>query len=74
MRLHTPIRCRSAVLDGETCCLKPDGRSDFYSLLFRREWPYFYVFDLLFLNGRDLRGLPLLERKRQLPAIMPKVE
>jgi bifunctional non-homologous end joining protein LigD len=68
------VRCRSAVLDGEVCCLKPDGGSDFYSLLFRREWPHFYAFDVLFLNGRDLRGLPLLERKRRLRAIMPTVE
>jgi ATP-dependent DNA ligase len=40
-------------------------------LLFRRERPYFYAFDLLMLNGRDLRGLPLIERKRRLEAIMP---
>ena len=43
-------------------------------MLFRREWPHFYAFDLLFLNGRDLREMPLLERKRRLRAIMPKVE
>ena len=67
-------RCQSAVLDGEICCLKADGRSDFYSLLFRREWPYFYAFDLPFLNGRDLRELPLLQRKRRLRAIMPRME
>ena len=68
------VRCSDAVLDGEICCLRPDGRSDFKSLLFRRDWPYFYVFDLLALNGRDLRSLPLLERKRRLFAIMPRVE
>jgi bifunctional non-homologous end joining protein LigD len=68
------VRCQSAVLDGEICCLEPDGRSHFYKLLFRRDWPYFYAFDVLFLNGRDLRGLSLLERKRILRAIMPNVE
>jgi bifunctional non-homologous end joining protein LigD len=36
------VRCRSAVLDGEICCLRPDGRSHFKDLLFRREWPWFY--------------------------------
>jgi ATP-dependent DNA ligase len=35
------------VLDGEICCLDPDGRSNFNALLFRREWPYFYAFDIL---------------------------
>jgi bifunctional non-homologous end joining protein LigD len=28
---HT-VRSRSAVLDGEICCLEPDGRSHFYKL------------------------------------------
>jgi bifunctional non-homologous end joining protein LigD len=65
---------RIAVLDGEICCLDPDGRSNFRNLLFRREWPYFYAFDLLMLDGEDLRSLPLLERKRRLLAIMPRVE
>lgn len=68
------VRCRSAVIDGEICCLEPDGRTHFKNLLFRREWPYFYAFDLLMLDGKDLRGLPLLERKRRLLSIMPAVE
>jgi bifunctional non-homologous end joining protein LigD len=68
------VRCSSAVLDGEIVCLDPDGRSNFKHLLFRREWPYFYAFDLLACDGRDLRQLPLLERKRRLRRIMPKVE
>lgn len=68
------VRATDAVLDGEICCLEPDGRSHFRKLLFRREWPYFYAFDLLALNGEDLRGLPLLERKRQLLRILPAVE
>src|SRR5262249_49231974 len=32
----------------------------------------YYVFDLLFLNGRDLRGLPLLERKAALAEVLVK--
>src|SRR5947199_6988742 len=45
------IRANDAVLDGEIVCLDADGRSNFYSLLFRREWPYFYAFDLLMVDG-----------------------
>lgn len=65
-------RCRSAVIDGEVCCAGPDGRPDFYALMSRRREPIFYAFDLLMLNGRDLRGLPLHERKRRLREIMPR--
>lgn len=54
---------RTAVLDGELVCLDPDGRSDFDTLFYRRAEPYFYAFDLLALDGRDLRNRPLLERK-----------
>jgi bifunctional non-homologous end joining protein LigD len=65
---------RSALLDGEICCLESDGRTNFHALLFRREWPYFYAFDLLSVNGQDVRGLPLLERKRRLLAVMPTID
>jgi len=52
-----------AILDGELVCLDNDGRSVFNELLFRRSRPYFYAFDLLWLNGRDLRKEPLRRRK-----------
>jgi bifunctional non-homologous end joining protein LigD len=68
------VRAHSAVLDGEICCLDPDGRSNFKPLLFRREWPFFMAFDLLAVDGDDVRELPLLRRKRALKRIMPRVE
>lgn len=49
-------------------------RSNFYDLLFRREWPFFYAFDVLEVNGSDVRALPLTERKARLRRIMPTVE
>lgn len=61
---------RSAILDGEIVCLDGKGRSQFNELLFRRGLPYFYAFDLLWLNGKDLRGLPLIERKERLRQIV----
>ena len=45
------VRCRSAILDGEVICLDDDGRPNFHKLLFRREWPSFFAFDLLELDG-----------------------
>ena len=66
------IRAGPAILDGEICFLEPDGRTHFNKLLFR-EWPHLYAFDVLEINGRDLRALPLIERKTRLHRIMPRV-
>ena len=68
------VRTHSAVLDGEIVCLDANGCSRFRDLLFRREWPYFLAFDVLSIDGEDLRALPLLQRKRCLARIMPRVE
>src|ERR1043166_199155 len=68
------VRCTSAVLDGEIGGLDQDGRPNFRKLLFRREWPHFYAFDLLQIDGEDVRGLTLMQRKRRLKRIMPRVE
>jgi len=43
-----------------------------YALLFRRQQPHFRAFDVLEIDRNDLRGLPLVERKRKLRAIMPR--
>ena len=68
------VRAYNAVLDGEICCLEPDGRTHFNKLLFRREWPHFYAFDVLSIEGEDLRDRPLIERKRRLRAMMPRID
>jgi bifunctional non-homologous end joining protein LigD len=58
---------KTAILDGEIVCLDQDGRSQFRQLMRRPSQDVcFYAFDLLWLNGEDLRGLPLLDRKSQL--------
>lgn len=45
--------------------------SQFNELLFRGATSRFCVFDLLWPNGRDLRDLPLIERKRSLRKLIP---
>ena len=40
------------------------GKPLFHDLMRRRSPQHFYAFDLLWLNGRDLRELPLIERRR----------
>ena len=55
-----------AILDGEIVCLDDQGRSQFYDLMFNRAEAHFYAFDLLWLDGEDLRDRPLVERKATL--------
>ena len=71
MALRCELRCKTAVLDGELVALDDQGRPDFYALLYRRQAPIFVAFDVLSVNGRDVRGEPLMARKRRLRSIVP---
>jgi bifunctional non-homologous end joining protein LigD len=76
------VAAREAWLDGEIIVLDKDGRSDFQQLqlrfsvlqpsaeLIRKAPVVFYVFDLLYLDGYDLRRVPLIERKELLRKIL----
>lgn len=65
----------NAVLDGEIVVLHNSGRSDFGSLQNWRseaDGPLaFYVFDILWLDGKDLIGLPLRDRRLILEEVLP---
>ncbi len=64
------------VIDGELVALDAKGRSRFQLLqnALRDEATrlQYCVFDLLFLGGKDMRGKPLLERKRLLQLVLPR--
>ncbi len=78
------IQAESAIVDGEIAALDARGVPSFEMLqrrinvseassiaLLSRKYPVvFFAFDLLYLDGRDLRGLPLIERKRLLQEIL----
>jgi bifunctional non-homologous end joining protein LigD len=64
------VKVESAVLDGEIACVDESGRPMFRDLLFRKKQSVFIAFDLLFLNGEDLRTLPLLKRKAMLKKLL----
>ncbi len=78
------IEAASAILDGEIAALDPRGLPSFELLQRRitvadasaiatlaRKLPVvFFAFDLLYLDGKDLRGLPLIERKRRLKEVL----
>lgn len=66
----------NAVIDGEIVALKPDGTPDFQELqgfLKRQKTAVlvYYVFDLLWYEGKDYTQLPLAERKTILRSILP---
>jgi len=68
------LAVRSALLDGEVAAVLPDGRTSFQALQNAfsggsRTLRYF-VFDLLFLDGKDFTRLPLRERKARLEALL----
>ena len=64
---------KTAWLDGEVVALLPDGRISFQTLQNAFETHsdshlVYFVFDLLYLDGYDLRSCPLIDRKRLLSA------
>lgn len=68
---------RDAIVDGEIVVLDDQGRSDYHRLqedLARRRTDRlsFFAFDLLYLDGRDLRRNPLEKRKAQLATLLQR--
>lgn len=68
------INVDSALLDGELVALRDDGVPVFHDLQAalsegKSESLFLYVFDLLHLNGWDLRPCRLVDRKRRLSAL-----
>jgi bifunctional non-homologous end joining protein LigD len=73
------LPARTALIDGEVVVEDEDGASSFSALQAalkqgERERFIYYVFDLLHLDGRDLTGLPMAERKAELARLLPTAE
>jgi DNA ligase D-like protein (predicted ligase) len=70
VRCGSKLFCASAIIDGEIIVQDEQGRCDFHAikgaLTARPEAFVFMAFDLLCLNGRDLRSAPLVERREYL--------
>ncbi|WP_408888059.1 DNA ligase D [Myxococcus faecalis] len=66
------LRVKDVVLDGEIVALDAKGRSRFQLLQQGLEGveQRFVVFDIPWLDGEDLRGLPLEERRARLERVM----
>jgi bifunctional non-homologous end joining protein LigD len=63
-----------AVLDGELVALDSKGVSRFQMLGDKQAEHRFMVFDLLWLNGQDLRQRPLEERRELLESVMANAQ
>jgi bifunctional non-homologous end joining protein LigD len=65
------LNARDTVLDGEIVSMDENGVINFGDLLERKGRLCYFAFDLLLLNGRDQRNVPLIERKRKLKEVIP---
>jgi bifunctional non-homologous end joining protein LigD len=82
--LRSRFAANSFVVDGELVVLDDEGRPHFSKILQRLKSPsasgieklarsaraVYYVFDLLYLDGRDLRGLPFEKRREVLAEVL----
>src|SRR5215208_2993883 len=68
------LRVHSAMIDGEAIVCGPDGRSDFDKLHGGEydEQVVLFAFDLLAVDGEDLRREPLQVRKATLASVLAK--
>ncbi|MFD1981955.1 DNA ligase D [Mesorhizobium newzealandense] len=69
------LKCRDAIIDGEIVVLADSGVSSFALLQAdlsakRTDRFVYYVFDLMRLDGKDLRREPLVERKQALQDLL----
>ena len=69
------LGCKTAVLDGEVCVQTPSGATSFAALQDAlaegaTEKMVYFAFDLLHLDGYDLRRTPLAKRRRALEALL----
>jgi DNA ligase D-like protein (predicted ligase) len=69
------VDARQAYLDGELCGVGPDGTTSFNIVQLASDSGnaaalVFFLFDLLYFDGEDLRPWPLIERKQRLSALL----
>ena len=86
--IHHYVAARQAVLDGEIAVLDEQGVSRFHLIqprianadpnavahLVRSTPVVYFVFDLLYLDGNDLRGVNLSERRRLLETVVSSAD
>jgi bifunctional non-homologous end joining protein LigD len=71
-RISSVLGARVVILDGEVVALNGEGKPVFRDLIRGQGYLAFAAFDVLWLDGSDLRRLPLSERKQILSDLLPK--
>jgi len=68
------LRCHSCLIDGEAVACDDQGIRDFKLLIRKRRYDsaQLHAFDLLELDGEDLRGEPIERRKHALTQLLGK--
>jgi bifunctional non-homologous end joining protein LigD len=66
------LRSQSCIIDGEAVACGDDGVPSFDRIRYRRASVFLYAFDLIELNGDDLRRDPLEVRKATLASVLAK--
>ncbi len=69
-RVLGKLPVNDAIIDGEIICVDSQGVSRFNELFNRKAAPILYAFDLLWLNGEDLRERQLIVRKARLSLLL----
>jgi bifunctional non-homologous end joining protein LigD len=70
------LPAKSCVIDGELIAADAHGQPDFRALLFAPRYARMcvYAFDILELQGRDLRDLPLEQRRARLRGLLVRAK
>jgi ATP-dependent DNA ligase len=69
----TAMPCKSCVIDAEGVALDAEGRPDFRALVGgQKHSRVAWCFDLLEVDGRDMRAFPLVTRRVRLRALLVK--
>lgn len=69
------LPAKEVVLDGEVCALDEQGRPSFqllqcFAMPGKKPPLFYYVFDVIQIDGKDLTGLPLTRRKAMAEALL----
>ena len=68
------LRSHSCIIDGEAVCCDDDGMASFDRIRYRRhdDRVFLYAFDLIELNGDDMRREPFETRKATLASLLKR--
>lgn len=70
--IQEELSVKAAILDGELVAKDEADKPQFNDLMRHRRPPSYVAFDIMWLNGEDLRPLPLKERRRYLRRLLRK--